>query len=113
MQFTVTEVLQQHNYDGPALVYGHSEAGSVLALICDADIKHTFWLAVVVSSTVLDGVLANEITLRDAFETHRIGHAWTGADIGYAGSEATLLPLDDPSLEWLPKGYLRRDSEND
>lgn len=114
MQFTVTEVLDE--YDGPMMVYGQMENGELaLAMVYDDDFGYRLWFAAIVSSETIDGVLANKITLRNAFKSH-IGPIWLGDAIDYAGSVTTLTPLDgDLPDTWLSAEgcYLRRDSEND
>jgi hypothetical protein len=105
MHATITECL--YWFDGPQIFQGLAEDGVPIVAIHIADTQDSeetpIWLVAKISQDTMDGVLSNQIPLRDALTTHRIGAAMTSESWGNDGDSIELVEMDaEPDDKVLP-----------
>lgn len=101
MKATITKILDW--YDGPLVAQGESETNEpVFARLIDDDGEHWRWIVTILSPATMDGLLADEVQIRDAIMKLRIGDACIAYDIGYEGQDIELTPIDgEPPEGWV------------
>jgi len=103
LKIQVTEVLDW--YDGPLCVQARTleTREPVFAIVVDELADGTrIWLAVRVAPETIQGLLRNEISLRDAFTIRRIGNVYISETIKDKGRATIAELLKEPSDDWLP-----------
>lgn len=91
-------------FDGPRLFLARNNAGQLfLGMWVDPESEADIWLYLPVSSTKLDYVRAGIVSLRQSLLEPEDGLLWkVRIEHGSGQSQATVLPPDSLSDDWLP-----------